>query len=656
MLSKYPFKLIARYAVFIIFGTLLLTTSLGVYVAHSSYSIVKSRLHDNIEILAVLPELMYEFYNENEVFVELFNEQSQAVEPCLAHLDKVQKILNRPAFLSGENAGIKQNLEHLQRQSRTMLYQYQSADLKDPTRDYGKETLGLIKGVMKQSEEQAIAYCNEVHERTYLALESLTNKLRLSEIYLGVMLSVGLVLIVSVVLLMRQALNKRLRAIIAAADNIRKGNTNYRIDTPFDDEMGQVARSIDNMAERIHVKENQLLTINKKLNESLKLAQQADLAKSQFLANMSHEIRTPMNAIMGFSKVLCGEKLDEEQHKYANFIHSSAKNLLTLLNDILDISKIEAGKLEIELIETSLEEILCNLDSIMRPAATDKEIEFKVLHRNAIPAEIICDPTRLYQCLVNLTTNAIKFTESGHVYVKVRCEGDDAEAKIYFEIEDTGIGIEGDKIDTVFDTFSQADNSTTRKYGGTGLGLTITRQLVEMLGGNIYVESKPGTGSTFSFYVPARVDVGSVEKLGAENTARYLKGGTEDKMVRYAGHVLVAEDNFANQKLVELLLHRAGFAVTIVDNGQKAVEAASANEFDLIIMDMQMPVLSGYDATGQIRQVDENIPIVALTANAMSGDSEKCIEAGCNDYIAKPVDIDKLRPVLDKYFEPAVSA
>jgi PAS domain S-box-containing protein len=383
-------------------------------------------------------------------------------------------------------------------------------------------------------------------------------------------------------------------------------------------------------------------------NDMAAKAEAANIAKSQFLANMSHEIRTPMNAIIGFGSFLLTEELTETQKKDVDIIVESSNILLSLIDDILDFSKIEAGQIDVELVECSTDKLLYSLESLMRHRTTEKKLEFKVLKSPNVPPVIYTDPTRLNQCLINILSNAIKFTSNGHVYLPVSAEMNRGENFVCFNVEDTGIGIPKDKQKIIFEPFRQVDGSTTRKYGGTGLGLTITKDLVELLGGTLALESVEGEGSVFSLSIP----VGDYlcEKLPSmDNPINDIaQNDTEIEMQSFEGNVLVAEDARTNQVFIKRLLEKFGFKVTIVEDGSEAVRNAMRKDYRVIFMDMQMPKMNGYEAAGLLRKQNIRTPIIALTANAMKGDEEKCLQAGCDGYLAKPVSLSDVNGILVK--------
>jgi len=410
-----------------------------------------------------------------------------------------------------------------------------------------------------------------------------------------------------------------------------------------------------NRAERTQLEIRQ---INKQLKLSVsranKLAEKAivaDVAKGQFLANMSHEIRTPMNAIIGFSDILAEDNPTQLQQKYLSIVKESGKNLLQIINDILDFSKIEAGKMTVEKIECSLKKLIDNTELMMSPAANKKKLDFKTTSTKDLPAIIKTDPVRLQQCLINLVNNAIKFTEQGHVHLNVSLIRKKENPFIKLSIEDNGIGIPTEKLHSIFDAFIQADGDTTRKYGGTGLGLAITKNMINLLGGELSVESQEGKGSKFLILLPPGLDIENQPSIEepCDITEKY-----NDDLVKYedqemSGTILVAEDTPTNQMLIRLLLEKLGFQVKTASNGKEAIDIISKNSFDLIFMDMHMPIMGGHEAVKEIRKMGITTPIVALTASVLKDDRNKCLETGCDDYLPKPINRKTLLEILRKH-------
>ncbi|MGD0784779.1 MAG: response regulator [Sedimentisphaerales bacterium] len=392
------------------------------------------------------------------------------------------------------------------------------------------------------------------------------------------------------------------------------------------------------------------ITDRKKAEELLKQAktqaEAANEAKNQFLANMSHEMRTPLNAIIGFSKILMQEELAEEHKEHLKMIYDSGTHLLGLINDILNISSIETSKINIKMNQCSLGQVIANIESMIQPFAMGKGLTFEIREKGDLPANIVTDGVRLQQCLTNLVNNAIKFTEQGHIYVNISLKDKDSKPRIRFEVEDTGIGITPEFQQKVFEPFVQEDEGTSRKYGGTGLGLAIARKLAGLLGGELTLTSEKGKGSVFSFIIPAGVDLAAQPLL---NRHKVIDDASKVRENRFSGCILVAEDVKTNQMLMKFLLEKMGLKVTIAENGAEAVDKALGQKFDLIFMDIQMPKVNGYEATRTLRSKGIKIPIVALTAGTMEGDEEKCIEAGCDVYLSKPIVISKLIETLSKY-------
>jgi signal transduction histidine kinase/CheY-like chemotaxis protein/transposase-like protein len=443
-----------------------------------------------------------------------------------------------------------------------------------------------------------------------------------------------------------------IRALLEGAQRVRDGDTQVVVaGGSKNDEFARLIRTFNDMTASLHQTRQQL-------QQRSAEAEAASVAKSQFLANMSHEIRTPLTAIVGYTDLMIEEgdlaKAPPSRVGYVEALRRNGQHLLTILNDILDLSKIEAGKIEVERILVSPQQIVEDVVGVMRQVAANKRIGFDVGYEGKVPAEVRTDPTRLRQILMNLVGNAVKFTDEGGVRLVIQLADSGSERPLLrFSVSDTGVGLSPEARTSIFRAFSQADASTTRRYGGTGLGLTISKRLAELLGGDLQVESIPNRGSTFSLTIDpgprdqlrlidpkAETVEEEEEKVDGPSTLKFL-----EKVREEGPHpkVLLVEDGPDNQRLISFTLKRCGFDVSIAENGLQGVEQAlgardSGEPYDVILMDMQMPVLDGYEATRKLREEDYDGPIIALTAHAMKGDREKCLAAGCDDFSIKPVD------------------
>ncbi|HEY5314005.1 MAG TPA: response regulator [Pirellulales bacterium] len=369
-------------------------------------------------------------------------------------------------------------------------------------------------------------------------------------------------------------------------------------------------------------------------------AESANRARASFLANMSHEIRTPLNGIIGFADLLRrGAAGDEaERMEWLEIIRSSGEHLLALINDILDLSKIDAGKLSVETVDCSPGNLIEEVCLMLRSKADEKGLQLAAVFESPLPQTIRSDPTRLRQVLVNLAGNAIKFTATGGVRIAARLDRPaGAEPLLVMRVIDSGIGIAADKLETIFDAFTQADSSITRQFGGTGLGLAISRRLAEALGGQITVDSEAGRGTTFTFAIPVGQPEQTLRLETREQRVAKPSANSAAGPLALDHRVLVVDDGETNRKLIRVILEHLGAKIVQAENGQQAVEIALAEPFDLILMDMQMPIMDGYTAVGQLRARGLQVPIIALTANAMKGDEEKCRQAGCSGYVSKPI-------------------
>ncbi|VFS92251.1 sensor/response regulator hybrid [Pseudomonas aeruginosa] len=448
--------------------------------------------------------------------------------------------------------------------------------------------------------------------------------------------------------LVARRLAQRLSAPIStmgqAVEAIQSGD--YKTSLPIldDGEIGDLARHINNLASGLDRASREQEQAISQLISAREEAEQANRAKSDFLAMMSHELRTPMNGVLGMLQLLETTEQTREQAEYTALATESTEHLLKVINDILDFSRIERGALELECIPFNLLELVQGSALVFQHSAQQRGLALELQIQAGLENIEVCgDPTRIRQILVNLLGNALKFTEEGAIHLSLEWQALDHDVLwLTCAVHDSGIGISPERLEHMFDAFQQADSSISRRYGGTGLGLAIARTLAERMGGTLQAESKEGSGSTFTLEIPLPFQQSPAHRQQAAGDAAPIAAGQE---------ILLVEDNPVNQTVIEAMLRSLGYRVTLVADGIQAVRSAERQRYDAILMDCRLPVLDGYSATREIRAQENGrrVPIIALTANALQGDRENCLQAGMNDYLAKPFKRAELQRILQRW-------
>jgi signal transduction histidine kinase/CheY-like chemotaxis protein len=675
--------MVIGYLASMIFGFIL-----GIEIESRLHRVSESGFPAAIESKAALTGFKEQAKNYQDAVV--LGEEDRLTE-ANASAREAQGALNRLVKFMGYHRTQKKSVEELLKELTDFTAEANSL--------YSRMLLEIDNEALSEKAKEMTRRTGKLQEELITLTDTLSNNLKCelenvsrdtrNQQYLNVIVFFLVVALsfILVSIIISRAVTRPLQKAAALAGAMAEGDLSRKLDIRQQDEIGGLARAMNIMAEKIEASyalleqkvadrtasleetnkklreeiaerkrtEAELKKTQEKLLEAARLAEEANKSKSEFLANMSHEIRTPLTGVIGMTEMLLNTRLSPEQQDYIESINVSGETLLAIINDILDISKIEAGEFNLGSAPFDLEKSVEDVVRIFTPQANKKGLDFQVHFPPGSFYRVIGDQVRVRQIIFNLVGNALKFTHEGKIEIRVEPgEVNKNIRQFHIEVEDTGIGIEPGYMENIFKKFTQGDASDTRKYGGTGLGLSITRQLVEIMGGAIGVESTPGQGSIFRLILPLTLDTETDLTVPAPVKENLEQGkpvhGDDRKTVPV--NILLAEDNKINQKLIAAIIKKAGYNIDIVENGKAAVEKVRTNSYDLVLMDIQMPEMNGLDAAKVLRETGfHELPIIAMTASAFAKDRKMCLDAGMNDFIAKPLKQAELLDMISKWMD-----